>query len=433
MWEVVNWLIIAIITHLLDCYVFCKLQKEGQFKITRKMAMIVVILSLIECYTMNYYEKGIRSLLANIDTIILLKVIYDAPIIKALVFCIFSYIFYAISEVIAVLMMNFGLQLSIKQITSYPIIYVVNLLIFVIYLMIFSINKVKKFIKFIIEWYKENKILDVILMSIVLFILVIAIVYPLSFDQNTRDEQIILVIFFISSIIFVSGFFKQKSSNNELQTKYEAVNEYLKTHERLLAEKSREQHEHKNQLVLMRDMVHKNNRKLLEYIDKELKRQEMKEEYIYIKKLKNIPEGGLKGLIHYKIESMLESKLEVYVDVSSKLSKKSRWKNLENDLRDISMSLGVYIDNAIEAAKESKGKSVMIEVEYEEGQIIFEISNTYQDGIKGIGEEGYTTKGIGRGQGLTLVKEIIDGNKRLKEQREIQRSYYVQKLIYDCQ
>jgi len=67
----------------------------------------------------------------------------------------------------------------------------------------------------------------------------------------------------------------------------------------------------------------------------------------------------------------------------------------------------------------------------ENKNIVISISNNYSGNINidKIIKKGYTTKGKGRGYGLTLVKEIIDKNRMLEENKEIVNNYYIQNLI----
>ena len=60
----------------------------------------------------------------------------------------------------------------------------------------------------------------------------------------------------------------------------------------------------------------------------------------------------------------------------------------------------------------------------------FNISNTYKGKIEieKIGT-GYTTKGNGRGYGLRLVNDIIEKQKELSIEKELDDRYYTTKLI----
>ena len=127
---------------------------------------------------------------------------------------------------------------------------------------------------------------------------------------------------------------------------------------------------------------------------------------------------------------MRKRDIDVFVDVSRVLSNREIWKTCEEQLDDISKVIGVYIDNAIEATSVADLKSILIEVDYEDKKIKFMFSNTYKGilDISKMDNEGYTTKGKGKGYGLSLVKDILYHNKFLHQARELNGRYYVQKL-----
>ena len=172
----------------------------------------------------------------------------------------------------------------------------------------------------------------------------------------------------------------------------------------------------------------KKNKLAEEYIDKLLNIEEENKDYNYLNKLKNIP-TGIKGLIYYKIEQMKKLKIEVYLDVPKKLTKKNL-KSCEANLKDLSRILGVYLDNAKEAASESLNKYVIIELVETKEYIEFNISNTYNGTINldKLDKEGYTTKGKGHGYGLSLINDIIKKNRVFSQSRNINGMYYVQNL-----
>lgn len=431
MLEAVSWFLMFFVTHLLDCIFFSRILEKENMKITWKLVILLVLFSILDCYIDKILGEEIRTLATNINAVVLLKILYNRSIVKTIIFSLASYMIYAISSVATmVLFTKIGNVPQSKLMMDGIEMYMSNLSISIIYVIIITRDLVISGIEKTISWYKENEIINTLVLVGIAVLYLYGLGYSLLIKEYEMDLIIVFLIFFVCSVIFVSGFFKQRSENNELKERYKASNDYAKTYERMATTKAKELHEHENQLVTMRGLADKKNQKLIDYIDKAIHKVAETEDQDYNHKLVNIPDGGLKGLIGYKIDTMLSEKMEVYVRVSDKLSEVSLWKNLENNLRDISMILGIYIDNAIEAARESKNKYIVIEVMYEEEEIVFEISNTYQEEVEEVGREGYTTKGIGRGNGLTLVRDIIDKNDRVRDEREVVGSYYVQKLIY---
>lgn len=431
MLEAVSWFLIFFVTHLLDCIFFNKLVNKEKFKLSKKVVFILLLFSLIDIFVNEAYGEVAKMIICNINTIMILRVLYNKTMSKTLLYCIISYLVIAFSNVLGMSILNQLLKIPQENMMEMGLEFCfLNIVTFIIFIELMNMKKIKEKANSIMNWYEEKNIINTILLIILGSSYIAIIGYPILMDNCKKENLLGLILIFIGSIVFVSGFFKQRSENNELKARYKASNDYAKTYERMATTKAKELHEHENQLVTMRGLADKKNQKLIDYIDKAIHKVAETEDQDYNHKLVNIPDGGLKGLIGYKIDTMLSEKMEVYVRVSDKLSEVSLWKNLENNLRDISMILGIYIDNAIEAARESKNKYIVIEVMYEEEEIVFEISNTYQEEVEEVGREGYTTKGIGRGNGLTLVRDIIDKNDRVRDEREVVGSYYVQKLIY---
>ena len=96
----------------------------------------------------------------------------------------------------------------------------------------------------------------------------------------------------------------------------------------------------------------------------------------------------------------------------------------------LSKILGVFLDNAKEAAFLSEDKEVSVSVYIDDSDIVFEISNTYTGDIdlSKIYTIGGTTKGKGRGYGLVLVDSIIKENKIFTNEVKKVDKYFVQVL-----
>lgn len=69
----------------------------------------------------------------------------------------------------------------------------------------------------------------------------------------------------------------------------------------------------------------------------------------------------MKGLIYYKTAIAQNNKIHVSADIS--LKKNNLLKKLpDNKIKILCRLIGIYFDNAIEAAKETKKKTVTIEI-----------------------------------------------------------------------
>ena len=93
--------------------------------------------------------------------------------------------------------------------------------------------------------------------------------------------------------------------------------------------------------------------------------------------------------------------------------------------------IGIYLDNAIEAASEPRKKNVLIEVYEIKDKITFVFSNTFKKHqiFNDRNKKGVSSKGEGRGNGLYFAANLISKNEWLNQKQEIIDDYYIQQLI----
>ena len=145
--------------------------------------------------------------------------------------------------------------------------------------------------------------------------------------------------------------------------------------------------------------------------------------------LKNLPKGGIKGLMYYKAAIAQKQKIHLTTDVSINengiLSKLS-----EKNIRVLCKLIGIYFDNAIEAAAESRKKNLTIEVYELKDKVNFVFSNTFKNhkNMKDRNKKGVSSKGEGRGNGLYFASKLIKENKWITSKQEIIEKYYIQEI-----
>lgn len=292
-------------------------------------------------------------------------------------------------------------------------------------------KKIREVLNSILKWCTDNRTFKTVFLSI-LVVLALSILFRQSIlHWDSFSNFIIIDTFIICILVFVALYFKESSDRNKLAHQYDKLLGHVQAYESLIIEKSKDQHEYKNQLIMLKGFINKSNKKAIDYINELLDISNKEINYNWLVKLNNIPSGGLKGLIYYKISQMQEKGIEVYIDINKNLGEEKVWSVCDCYLRDISRVIGVYIDNAIEAAVHANKKYIIIEAEIVNENIVFSFSNTYVGSvdITNIDAAGFSTKGKGKGYGLPLVRDIINKNDHLEQQREINGIYYVQKLI----
>ncbi|HDG4901245.1 TPA: GHKL domain-containing protein [Staphylococcus aureus] len=98
---------------------------------------------------------------------------------------------------------------------------------------------------------------------------------------------------------------------------------------------------------------------------------------------------------------------------------------------DLSRSIGIILDNAIEASSEIDDPIIRVAFIESENSVTFIVMNKCADDIPRIHElfqESFSTKGEGRGLGLSTLKEIADNADNVLLDTIIENGFFIQKV-----
>lgn len=199
-----------------------------------------------------------------------------------------------------------------------------------------------------------------------------------------------------------------------MEDKYNESMEYVLRYEKIINEQGKKNHEYNNQLMVIKGYIN-NPERLSEYLDEVIGEHKTGQNYT-VKQLGFLPDGGVKGLLYHKLSKMEDNNIKYYLYVDQNLKDK----DIENfDLktyRDLTKLLGVFLDNAIDAALKSEEKEIEVELKDKDDCLLLTISNTYDKNtdINKVGKSGFTTKGVGHGFGLSIVKDIAKTNSEIE-------------------
>lgn len=430
MLELSSWLVIGIIYNISHCYLYKKLNND-EFNFNIRLILSCIIIAIINTVVFVNLDWLLNVVIKYIVMVFMIKYIYNDPIDKIFISTLLIYILFSVGEMIFVIIFIKLLNLDFDFFKfNYIEIIITNIAIFFFAYTIVAFKKIKKFMQEIVKWYINKSIINIIFISVLSIILIFNFIYQNYYNPLYKQNGLLIYIFYVSILIIIIWFLKEKTDNNRLTSDYDQLLDYVKTYEEVIEEKSKNQHEYNNQLILIREMLGTRNKKVREYIDQLLSIENEQSKGNWLTKIKNIPNGGLKGLIHYKIVEMQKKKIKLYIDINENVNNKKTNKYLRDNLNDISKIIGVYLDNAREAALKSKEKYIIIEAECNKDNLDFSISNTYKEGINPnkIDNAGYSKKGKGRGYGLSLVRDIISKRDDVEQYREFNGIYFVQHI-----
>ena len=293
------------------------------------------------------------------------------------------------------------------------------ILTFIVLLAFIILANVKVFVQFVNKLYlKLQKVnyFDFTLMVFALFVLLMSVAIFLTL-ANIKLSILLLAVLFLLGFSFVlligvrinlienAKFLKHLKENNDFYVTIEDENRIFKH----------------NLMAKMLAIKSVSNKKARNLIDDFLKSYNSNMDFSF--HIKDMP-YGLNGIIYEKIYpymGQLNIKIDnkIDFDIFSKL--KPRRYNVFVE------KMIIVLDNAIQASLKSRTKLLILNLYYENNQIIIDIKNTFETNLSldDLGKINYSTKGKKRGLGLFSALRDNEVNLSMK----IINDLFVTKII----
>ncbi len=416
----------SIIMSLYGYYAIKKITTNTQVKLKIENIILIILLSAITTFLNSNEYQAIYSVTIFILNIIIYKIIFKIKIEESTIVSGIVMLITTLGDaIIAIIFRQF---FSISEIRSTWYLYMsTTIMVTLIGIITLKIGKIEKQLK---KFYKTISTKKSVTNTIFLILLIIGISSLTDKTTNSNiinGEYLINIIIMITFLSITYLFIASKNSYQELTNEYDSLFTYVQNFEDWIEKEQLNRHEYKNQLAVLRCLT--KEKKVKEKID-EILEDNINIEGEIINQLKNLPKGGLKGLMYYK--SAIAQKEKINLTITTSLESKTILKQLtEKEIRTLCKLIGIYYDNAIEAAKETKKKTILIEIYELKDNINFVFSNTYKQhkNFKDRNKKGVSSKGKGHGNGLYFAKKIIEENKWLSQKQDIIDKYYIQQLI----
>lgn len=422
--ESVN-LLCSLISSLYGFYVINKITDKKEKLLDLKNLLLILILSFLGIIIHGVNYNGLSSIASFFLNIIIYKCIFNIKIEESLISCGILMFITSVSDFI--ISFAFLLFITTDALRNIWYIYLVsNSMVALIGIILINTNiLLNQFQKFYTNISKKKSISNAIFL--VLFIIGISsLIYNISktsvFKVDYIVNTVIMLIFFSITYIYI----KSKNNYNELSSQYDGLFTYVQNFEDWIEREQLNRHEYKNQLAVLRCLT--KDKKVKDKID-EILDDSINVEGEVAHQLKSLPKGGLKGLMYYKAAIAQKNKINLTVNISIE-SKSILNKLSEQDIRTLCKLIGIYFDNAIEAAKETRKKIILIEIYELKDRVNLVFSNTFKQhkNFKDRNKKGVSSKGEGHGNGLYFASKLISKNEWLEEKQEVIDKYYIQQL-----
>lgn len=412
-------------------YTWIKLLKKNVN--TKKYIILILITTLFLALEQFIQLQSLRLVINVVGLIIINYLILNKNIKFSITSVLISELVLIIAELVFAVI--YLATIDPRATTLYTSGYngiIINFIIAVIAIVIFNIKKIFDLSNLLIEYANESKNKWIAIYSI--FFLALAIFSTCSsyLQWNPIYVLIINMVVICLFIFTVTRYVVKQKELEKISSKYETSISSLKEYEVMIDKFRVDTHENKNEFRTIRNMLKAKEDKdtVIKYIDK-LIDNKIKDNVQIMKKTAKIPEGGLRATIYSKLCLMDKLNIKYKLNISRDV-RTTDLINLDEDLvLKICKILGVFLDNAIEAVKSLKEKSIIVEIYTIDNNLCIDITNNFKGNLdlNKISNIKYTTKGEGHGYGLTLVENILsEETEKLENEKSVNRDTFTQTL-----
>ena len=394
-------------------------------KILSLKTLIWYIISMIPTAIFYTADYDFTTFLTFLTLILCLKNIFDMNILVSFIITLYAMVISAFFDLIpGVITVNFS---SLEQMRTNPkIMFMTNLIIATLTYFCFCIPIVRKIVNESIERLQKPKNRKIIIFCLFGYIAIGITFYLASKSFMPTKNYFIINILILTFIAMIFIYMNEIIKYDKLVIQNNILYECMQNVENYQEQQDLKIHEYRNQLSKVMDIT--DDQKVIEKLSKILKVDWTTDNYI-LGQIKYIPKGEIKSLIYYKLLVATKYNLNISVDISPKL-KPEDFNFSANINEEFSKLIGIYFDNAIEAALDSRKKQIALEIYKIKNNLVIAITNTYKGKIKlnNVSKKGFSTKGNNHGKGLYFANKIIKNSNSFISDTKVIDDYFIQKL-----
>jgi len=388
-----------------------------------------LVMCIFTMFNFIYIKGYMRLIIATIIAFIGNYIIFKDEIRKNIVGTILNQLIIVSAELIYAIFLSLLINPIVGEsfVLAFSGKYMTNMIISIIMVLLSMAPIIKTIYLKLICLTNKIEVYSLIIFILLLIFPINILVFMVYSGNSLFNMLIINILFLIIYCIVIYFAVNEKNKSAQFKQQNEFLIDALNDYEKMLDYQRVNNHENKNQLLVIRSMISKNNKKALEYLDEIITEKRKDDEGLYTY-AKIIPEGGLQGLVYQKMLKMKENNIIVNLNVDKKI-RKVNFDSLSSKTNyDLCRIVGIILDNAIEEVIDFNKKEIVILMYKDESYFVIEVSNKCKriPDLSKLDEKGYTTKSDGHGYGLCLLKEIVDKNNQFINERCLNKNIFTQ-------
>lgn len=417
----------CLIAIIFNAYTFIKAY-ESTLKTKAYLNIIHIILilftSLVVLISNTYFSITLKITTSFIVLLLNFKIIFKEDLIPLLFksFIIYFLLFlcdFLVSTIFLFFPVNSVVDLGKITILKALCTLLVSLLLMLLFLIKGFVTFVNKLLNVITD--KQNVVILVLAFFTFALYIILGFLSAVSFSLEIYFVSLLVVLFLLFlCVVLIFQYFKNKHSEEEQEALLSLMSEY----EKMLDNEKMNRHDMLNNLIIIKSFKDKTSKEFEVALDDTIKIYQDNKSSIYAN-LYKLP-AGLKGIIYYKMAKIKENNINLVLlsaskveDIINKMSSKLYFK--------VCKILGIILDNAIEASISTKERHLLIDIYYENRDLMIYIENSYKNAvnINEIYRKGFSSKGTNRGYGLYIVNKLVDETELLEFEQYIQNNKFV--------
>ena len=397
----------------------------------KKEKLIYIISFSVVSLLAEFLIKNPFNIFINYITMfIILRLILKQNIIKSILSIIIPTVIFALVGIIILKPLLLFFNISTAEAQSTPLYEILYLFIlYFILLLLIKIIDLKRIKLLLTECFnKRNK--KIILINLFLGFFTIGVQLAITAFYTDVLPIFISFLSFISLLtyFFISFYSLNKTMQLQIKTQdLENAESYNTTLSYLYDNVKAFKHDFDNMVFIIGGYVETNDLDGLKKYYKSLEKDCEKVNELTLLNPELINNSGIYNLLISKFKKAKDNNIEIHLEYFFDLNK------LKMPIYDFSRMFGIFVDNALEAAKDSEEKqiSIMFRDSQRNNTQIISIENSYNNkdvDTSNIFEKGNTSKENHTGMGLWEVKQILNRNNNVNLITTKDKIYFKQSI-----